>query len=59
MMVVFFQAARMALVTFDPYLSSRPLAEAILQAPDGKLIVDRFYYTFRRSSSTRTGRCCC
>lgn len=46
MMVVFFQAARIALVTFDPYLSSRPLAEAILHAPDGKLIIDRFYYTY-------------
>lgn len=46
MMVVFFQAARVALVTFDPYLSSRPLAEAILKAPEGKLIIDRFYYTY-------------
>jgi 4-amino-4-deoxy-L-arabinose transferase-like glycosyltransferase len=46
MMVVFFQAARVALVTFDPYLSSRPLAEAILKAPSGKLIIDRFYYTY-------------
>ena len=46
MMVVFFQAARVALVTFDPYLSSRPLAEAILKAPDGQLIIDRFYYTY-------------
>ena len=46
MMLVFFQAARVALVTFDPYLSSRPLAEAILHEPDGKLIIDRFYYTY-------------
>ena len=46
MMVVFFQGARVALVTFDPYLSSRPLAEAILHEPDGKLIIDRFYYTY-------------
>jgi 4-amino-4-deoxy-L-arabinose transferase-like glycosyltransferase len=46
MMVVFFQASRAALITFDPYLSSRPLAEAILHAPDGKLIIDRFYYTY-------------
>src|SRR5260370_15843051 len=29
MMVLFFHAARMALVVFDPYLSSRPLAEAL------------------------------
>ena len=46
MMIVFFQAARVALITFDPYLSSRPLAEAILKAPEGQLIIDRFYYTY-------------
>ncbi|MGC2110265.1 MAG: hypothetical protein WA655_12165, partial [Candidatus Korobacteraceae bacterium] len=46
MMVLFFQAARMAQVTFDPYLSSRPLAEALLHAPQGELIVDRHYYAF-------------
>lgn len=44
--VVFFQAARMAMVVFDPYLSSRPLAEALLKAPPGKLIVNHHYYTF-------------
>jgi 4-amino-4-deoxy-L-arabinose transferase-like glycosyltransferase len=46
MMVVFFQAARLALVVFDPYLSSRPLAEALLRAPEGRLILDNEYYTF-------------
>ena len=46
MMVLFFQAARLAMVAFDPYLSSRPLAEALLRAPEGKLIVDHHYYTF-------------
>ena len=46
MAVLFFQAARMALVVFDPYMSSRPLAEALLQSPQGKLIVDHHYYTF-------------
>ena len=46
MAVLFFQAARMALVVFDPYMSSRPLAEALLRAPRGKLIVDHHYYTF-------------
>jgi hypothetical protein len=46
MMVLFFQAARLALVVFDPYLSSRPLAEALLHSPDGKLIVDKHYYAF-------------
>lgn len=46
MMVLFFQAARAALVVFDPYLSSRPLAEALNQQPAGELIVDDQYYTF-------------
>ena len=46
MMVLFFQAARMALVAFDPYLSSRPLADAINKAPRGRLIVDHHYYTY-------------
>ena len=46
MLVLFFHAARMALVVFDPYMSSRPLAEALLKAPPGKLIVDDQYYTF-------------
>ena len=46
MMVLFFHAARLALVTFDPYLSSRPLAQALLDSPAGKLIVDDQYYTF-------------
>jgi hypothetical protein len=45
-MVLFFHAARLALVVFDPYLSSRPLANAFLSAPPGKLIVDHHYYTF-------------
>jgi 4-amino-4-deoxy-L-arabinose transferase-like glycosyltransferase len=46
MMVLFFHAARLALVVFDPYLSSRPLAEALNRAPHGKLILDDQYYTF-------------
>jgi 4-amino-4-deoxy-L-arabinose transferase-like glycosyltransferase len=46
MMVLFFHAARIAMSVFDPYLSSRPLAEAILKAPPGDLIVDHHYYTF-------------
>jgi 4-amino-4-deoxy-L-arabinose transferase-like glycosyltransferase len=46
MMVLFFHAARLAMVVFDPYLSSRPLAEALLRSPEGKLIVDHHYYTF-------------
>jgi 4-amino-4-deoxy-L-arabinose transferase-like glycosyltransferase len=46
MMVLFFHAARLALVVFDPYLSSRPLAEALVKAPPGQLIEDNAYYTF-------------
>ena len=46
MMVLFIHAARLALVVFDPYLSSRPLADALLQAPPGALIEDNAYYTF-------------
>lgn len=45
-MVLFFQAARMALVVFDPYMTSRPMAEALMRAPEGRLIVDHHYYTF-------------
>jgi hypothetical protein len=46
MMVLFLHASRLALVVFDPYLSSRPLAEALLKAPTGQLIVDGAYYPF-------------
>ena len=46
MMVCFMHASRMALVVFDPYLSSRPLAEALRHAPNGTLIVDGPYYPF-------------
>ena len=34
------------MVTFDPYLSSRPLVEALLRSPRGELVVDHHYYTF-------------
>ncbi len=46
MMALFFHAARLALVVFDPFLSSRPLAAALLKSPEGKLIADQPYYTF-------------
>jgi 4-amino-4-deoxy-L-arabinose transferase-like glycosyltransferase len=46
MMVVFFQAARLAMVVFDPYLSSRPLAEALERSPQGTLITEGHYYPF-------------
>jgi 4-amino-4-deoxy-L-arabinose transferase-like glycosyltransferase len=46
MMVLFFQAARVALVAFDPYMSSKPLADALNNAPAGQLVVDHHYYTY-------------
>ena len=46
MMIVFFHAARIAMITFDPYLGSKPLADAIIAAPPGELIVDNQYYSF-------------
>jgi hypothetical protein len=46
MMVLFFHAARLAMVVFDPYLSSRPLARALMQAPEGTLIAQGHYYEF-------------
>ncbi len=46
MMVIFFHAARLAMAVFDPYLSSRPLAQALMRAPEGELISQGFYYQF-------------
>ena len=64
MMILFFHAARLAMSVFDPYMSSRPLAEAILKSPDGTLIVDHHYYTFssiffytQRRALLLNGRC--
>jgi 4-amino-4-deoxy-L-arabinose transferase-like glycosyltransferase len=44
--VLFLNAARVAMIAFDPYLSSRPLAEALRDSPPGRLILDNQYYTF-------------
>jgi 4-amino-4-deoxy-L-arabinose transferase-like glycosyltransferase len=46
MMVLFIHASRAALVVFDPYLASRPLAEALVRAPKGELIINGPYYAF-------------
>jgi hypothetical protein len=46
MMVVFFHASRLALIKFDPYLGSRPLAQALLRSPAGQLILNGGYYSF-------------
>lgn len=45
-MVIFFHASRKALVIFDPYLSSRPLAQSLLNLPQGHVILDGAYYGF-------------
>lgn len=46
MSVLFLNAARLALIDFDPYLASRSLARALLAAPPGQWIADNQYYTF-------------
>ncbi len=63
MMILFFHAARLAMAVFDPFMSSRPLAEAILKSPQGTLIIDHHYYTFssiffytNRTALLRNGR---
>jgi 4-amino-4-deoxy-L-arabinose transferase-like glycosyltransferase len=45
-MVFFFTAARVALMVFDPYLSTRQLAVAYDAAPRGELILDDQFYAF-------------
>ena len=45
-MIIFLQAARLALVEFDPYLGSYPLAVALEQSPAGELIGANEYYAF-------------
>ena len=63
MMILFFHAARIAMAVFDPFLSSRPLADVIEKSPDGTLIVDHHYYWFssiffytNRTALLRNGR---
>jgi 4-amino-4-deoxy-L-arabinose transferase-like glycosyltransferase len=63
MMILFFHAARLAMAVFDPFMSSRPLAEAIMKSPPGTLIIDHHYYTFssiffytNRTALLRNGR---
>ena len=45
-MIVFFQAARIALIRFDSYLGSYPLAQRLQQSPPGQLIAADAYYAF-------------
>lgn len=46
MMVLFFQAARLAMIDFEPFLSSRPIADVLNRSPQGTLIIDHHYYWF-------------
>lgn len=46
MMLLVFNAARLAMVTLNPYFGSRVLAEALISSPPGQLIVDNQYYYF-------------
>ncbi len=45
-MIVFFQAARVALIRFESYLGSYPLAVRLQQSPPGQLIEANAYYAF-------------
>ena len=45
-MVIFFQAARVALIRFDPYLGSYNLAEALKNSTPGQIIEADAYYAF-------------
>ena len=46
MMILFYQAARLALIAFDPYLGSYALAQALNRSPRGGLIVNNPYWEF-------------
>ncbi len=46
MMVVFFHAARVAMVAFDPYLVLAAAGRGLQMRRQGTLIVDRHYYIF-------------
>jgi 4-amino-4-deoxy-L-arabinose transferase-like glycosyltransferase len=45
-MILFFQAARIALTRFDSYLGSYPLAQSLQHSPPGQLIEADAYYAF-------------
>lgn len=46
MMVIFLHAARLAMISFDPYMGSEELAAALNAAPRGRVVVDNQYYAF-------------
>jgi 4-amino-4-deoxy-L-arabinose transferase-like glycosyltransferase len=45
-MIVFFQAARLALIRFDSYLGCYPLVQSLQESPPGQLIEADAYYAF-------------
>ena len=45
-MILFLQAARLALIRFDAYLGSYPLAQSLMKSPPGQLIEADSYYAF-------------
>jgi 4-amino-4-deoxy-L-arabinose transferase-like glycosyltransferase len=46
MMTLLIHASNWAMKVFDPYLSSRPLADAINAGPEGQLVLEGHYYPF-------------
>ena len=58
-MIVFYQATRIALIRFDSYLGSYPLAQSLLQSPPGQLIEANQYYASRQSSLIPAAPPCC
>jgi 4-amino-4-deoxy-L-arabinose transferase-like glycosyltransferase len=54
MMVLFLHAARLAMITFDPYLSSRPLARALLDVLH--VFIDLFLYKSSRAAPERSSQ---
>ena len=45
-MIIFLQGARIAIIRFDSYLGSYPLAQSLQQSPPGQLIEANSYYAF-------------
>jgi 4-amino-4-deoxy-L-arabinose transferase-like glycosyltransferase len=45
-MIIFFQAAKIALIRFDSYLGSYPLAQRLMKSPPGQLVEANSYYAF-------------
>jgi 4-amino-4-deoxy-L-arabinose transferase-like glycosyltransferase len=45
-MIIFFQAAKLALIRFDSYLGSYPLAQSLMKSPPGQLVEANSYYAF-------------